>query len=132
MKYLLDTNICVFLIKRKDPVLNQRIISRGIDNVAISTLTVAELQFGVEKSLHRDRNEEALLRFLSPFMLLEFDSRAAVIYGRVRWHLERSGMPIGALDTLLASQALAAGMTMVTNNTREFARVKGLVVEDWS
>jgi tRNA(fMet)-specific endonuclease VapC len=132
VKYLLDTNICVFLIRRQPPALIQRLTSHAPEGIGVSTITVAELQSGVMKSQDPPRNQAALDLFLLPLDILPFDHPASVAYGQVRADLERRGLPIGALDTLIAAHALSLGAVAVTNNVREFARVTGLAVEDWT
>jgi len=130
--YLLDTNVCVVVIRRQPPALIQRLTSHAPDGVAVSTITVAELQFGVAKSQAPAKNQAALDHFLVPLDILPFDHAACEAYGRVRADLERRGLAIGSLDTLIAAHALSLGAVVVTNNVREFSRVSGLVVEDWT
>ncbi len=132
MRYLLDTNICVYLIRKHPPVLLQRLSKRPIWDLAVSSITVAELQFGVRKSSLPARNQRALDEFLVPLVILDFDYDAAISYGHIRAYLEARGTPIGPLDTLIAAHTLSQELTLVTNNTREFSRVPGLTVEDWT
>jgi tRNA(fMet)-specific endonuclease VapC len=132
MKYLLDTNICIAIIRQKSSALLERIASHTIADIGISSITVAELQYGVYRSQHQAQNEQALAQFLIPLNILDFDHEAAVAYGRLRAALEAQGATIGSLDMLIAAQAVSRGLTVVTNNTREFARVPGLSVEDWT
>ncbi len=132
MKYLLDTNICVYLLRRLSPGVRERFETHPIEDVAISAITVAELQYGVSKSRAAVENQEALTEFLLPLTILPFDESAAVSFGAIRASLERQGQPIGPYDMLIAAQAVARGLTLVTNNTREFARVPRLTVEDWT
>ena len=132
MSHLLDTNICIYVIKRKPPVVLQRLARHALDEIAISSITVAELHFGVQKSQYPERNRRALEQFLLPLDVVAFDYAAAAIYGQIRATLERQGTPIGALDLLIAAHALSLGYTLVTNNEREFARVPGLKVENWA
>jgi tRNA(fMet)-specific endonuclease VapC len=131
VKYLLDTNICIYIIKRHPPATVDRIRSIAPDDVAVSTITVAELEYGAAKSRHPDRNRIALLEFLLPLTILDFDQRAAAAYGSLRAALEAKGEPIGAMDMLIAAQARSGGLVLVTNNAREFRRVGGLQVENW-
>ena len=131
MKYLLDTNTCIFVIKKKPQSVVRRLRSEKPEDVGISSVTVAELEFGVSKSQYPDRNRIALLQFLLPFGVLDFDQNAARHYGQIRAALEAAGTPIGPLDTLIGSQARAYGLVLVTNNRREFGRIEGLTVEDW-
>ena len=129
--YMLDTNICVFVIRRKPPRLLER-LQKTLGVLCLSTITLAELKHGVEKSLFLEKNTKALMDFLSIVEILPFDDKAAGEYGKVKTALQRRGMPIGPLDTLIAAHAKAVGMILVTNNTKEFARVDGLQIEDWT
>ena len=130
MTYLLDTNICIYIINEQPAQVLQRVIQAGRESLAISTVTVAELAFGVAKSTRADSRAK-LENFLSKFPILDWDQDAAWIYGNVRQALEAKGQRIGERDLLLACQALALDATMVTNNTREFERVEGLKLENW-
>jgi tRNA(fMet)-specific endonuclease VapC len=132
MKYLLDTNICIYVIRKKSAKVLRELNSHPVSEVAISAITIAELQFGVEKSSQPAHNQHALSQFLLPFTTIDFDYDAAQEYGRIRAHLEGRGTPIGSLDTLLAAQAASQSLILVTNNTKDFSRVPGLAVEDWS
>lgn len=132
MKYMLDTNICIFAIKQKTPALIRRLIAHEPDEICISSITYAELMHGVEKSQYVERNRLAMLLFLSPIEILDFDHYAAEEYGRIRADLERKGTPIGPMDLLIAGHAKAKDLVLVTNNTREFLRVDELQVEDWT
>jgi tRNA(fMet)-specific endonuclease VapC len=132
MRYLLDTHICTALIRQKPPALLDRIAQHTVADIGISSITVAELQYGVFRSQHRSQNQQALAQFLLPLNILDFDYEAAVAYGQLRATLEARGEPIGSLDMLIAAQAVSRGLIVVTNNIREFARVPGLSVEDWS
>ena len=131
MDLLLDTNICIYLIKRKPPDLIQTFTSHPVGAIGISSITIAELQYGVRKSQQSDRNQAALAQFLLPLISVDFDEQAAVMYGIIRAHLESQGRPIGGLDMLIAAQALSLDLTLVTNNTREFARIPDLKLENW-
>jgi tRNA(fMet)-specific endonuclease VapC len=131
MTYLLDTNICIYIINEQPARVLQRLIRAGRDSLAISTVTVAELAFGVAKSTRADSRAK-LENFLSKFPILDWDQDAAWMYGNVRKALEAKGQRIGERDLLLACQALALDATMVTNNTREFERVDGLRLENWA
>ena len=132
MKYLLDTNICVFVIRRKPATVLTRLEKYAADEVGISTVTLAELRYGADKSQRPAQNHAALDTFLIPLVTLDFDSAAAECYGKVRTELERRGTPIGPLDTVIAAHALCLGVPLVTNNTVEFSRVPGLQLEDWT
>lgn len=131
MKCLLDTNICVYLIKEKPPQVLRKFDDYSVGEIGVSSITVAELHYGVRKSQQREQNLRALVQFLTPLVFADFDERAASTYGDVRAALEARGTPIGALDTLIAAHALSLGVTLVTNNTREFSRVPDLNLADW-
>lgn len=131
MKYLLDTNICIYIIKQQPQQVIGRLRTLDVSDVGVSAITVAELQYGAAKSAFPDRNRLALAGFLAPLEILDFTAAFADTYGRIRADLERSGTPIGAYDLLIAAQALAGGLTLVTNNEREFRRIPGLAVENW-
>ena len=130
--YMLDTNICIFAIKKRPVTLLANLQTHKPSDICISSITYAELCHGVEKSQARDRNRLALTMFLSNISIIPFDESVAMEYGRVRAALEKNGTPIGPLDTQIAAHAKSLGMTLVTNNTREFGRVKGLMIEDWA
>lgn len=128
--WMLDTNICIYLMRRRAPELTDRFEARA-DRIFISSITLAELNFGVMRSPQRAREEARMAELLARVDVLPFDALAAAQYGLVRADLEQRGQPIGPLDTLIAAHALAEGMTLVTNNRREFDRVAALAVEDW-
>ena len=131
MRYLLDTNICIYLIKNKPETVALKLKEVDITDISISSVTTAELYFGVNKSSKKEQNQSALNTFLLPFEILSFDEKDSFIYGTIRAELERTGFPIGAMDLLIASQAISRELTLVTNNTYEFQRVKGLRIENW-
>ena len=131
MKYLLDTNTCIYIINRKPPSAVYRIRSRNPDDIAISTITIAELQYGVYRSQYADRNRIALLEFLVPFIIIDFDQSAAAAYGIIRASLEKRGTPVGPMDLLIAAQALSEKLILITNNEKEFRRIEGLKIENW-
>jgi tRNA(fMet)-specific endonuclease VapC len=132
LRRLLDTNACIHVIRRQPQTVLRRLENYGIGEVGVSSVTVAELRYGAEKSSRPEQNLEALGRFLLPLEVLAFGGEAAAAYGRVRAVLERAGTPIGPLDTLIAAHAVSVSVTLVTNNTRELQRVPGLEVEDWT
>lgn len=132
MKYMLDTNICIYAIKHKPDTVIRKFLSHDPEELCISAITYAELRHGVEKSMAVERNRIAMSLFLSPITILQFDERAAEEYGRIKAELEKKGTPIGPMDTLIASHAKSRGLIIVTNNTREFNCVVGLTVEDWT
>lgn len=131
MKYMLDTNICIYAIKHKPDAVIKKFLSYEPEELCISAVTYAELMHGVEKSMAVERNRIAMSLFLSPITILEFDGQAAEEYGKIKAELEKKGTPIGPMDTLIASHAKSRGLILVTNNTREFNRVAGLTVENW-
>lgn len=132
MTYLLDTDTSIYIIKKKPESVLRRLRSEGIEQVALSTITVAELEHGVAKSQRPEQNRLALMEFLLPFVLLDFDHAAAQAYGAIRAGLEARGSPIGPMDLLLAAQAVSRGLVLVTNNVREFKKVAGLRIENWA
>lgn len=131
MIVLLDTNICIYIIRRKPPHVLQKFNTYAVGDIGVSSITVAELFVGAQKSQHPAQNQQAVEQFLLPLLVTPFDYDAAMAYGQVRAALEQQGLGIGALDTLIAAHALSLGVTLVTNNVREFTRVSGLSVEDW-
>lgn len=131
MRFMLDTNLCIDLMRGKANAAFKRLRRLQPDDAGISSITLAELWYGAEKSNRRAHHESLILAFCAPLALAAFDSHAAEQYGFVRAALERAGTPIGALDTLIAAHALALQATLLTANTREFRRVAGLNVENW-
>jgi tRNA(fMet)-specific endonuclease VapC len=131
MRYMLDRDTCIALIRQQSPRLLEKVTSFPAGEIGLSSITVAELHYGVEHSQYRDQNRAALAQFLLPFDIADFDPAAAQAYGYIRTDLEARGMPIGALDTFIAAHALALQVTLVTHNLGEFQRVKGLLVESW-
>lgn len=131
MKVLLDTNVCIDIIRRRGAMALERIRALPAGDVSISAITLAELQHGVAKSRDRERNLAALMMFTADIQVLDFDRAAAEVYGELRASLGMAGTPIGSMDLLIAAQALSLDALLVTNNLREFARVAGLRVEDW-
>lgn len=127
---LLDTNICIYIINAKPPAVLERFKSYRLGEIGVCSVVAAELAFGVAKS-GSVRNRQALEMFLAPLTLLPFDEPAAWAYGDLRAELERRGTPIGSLDTMIAAHALSQQATLITNNSREFAQVPGLHVENW-
>ena len=131
MKLLLDTDVCIHLIKARSEAILARLAGYEVGDVGLSSITVAELYFGVANSEHADRNREALQQFLLPFTISPFGHKAAITYGRVRADLQRAGQPIGPLDTLVGAHALALGVALATGNVREFSHIQGLEVQRW-
>jgi tRNA(fMet)-specific endonuclease VapC len=129
-RYLLDTNICIYIINRRPAKVLQHFEGLSMGDVGISSVTGAELAYGVEKS-GSARNRQALEKFLVPLEIVSFDAEAMRRYGQLRAQLEKRGTPIGPLDMLIAAQAMALGSILVTNNVREFERIPGLALENW-
>ena len=127
---MLDTNICIYAIKQRPPEVLAALRAQEVAGLGLSSVTVAELAFGVAKS-GSARNQKALEQFLEPLEIADFDRSAALVYGPLRAALEAAGTPIGPLDTQVVAHALALGVILVSNNQREFARVPGLRLEDW-
>jgi tRNA(fMet)-specific endonuclease VapC len=132
LRYLLDTNTCVFVIRQKPATVLQRFQQYQPDELAISVVTLPELRSGADKSRDPVKNHATLDGFLAPLAIVDFDADAADWYGKVRSDLELRGCPIGPLDMLIAAHALRLGLPVVTNNVGEFSRVTGLNVEDWT
>ena len=131
MRYMLDTNICRYVIKHKPESVFRKLKKIKPEDVCISSITYAELAYGVEKSAQPERNRLALSMMLSSIEIVAFDDAAADEYGEIRSGLERKGTPIGSLDMLIAAHARSLGCTLVTNNTKEFCRVEGLKLANW-
>ena len=131
MRYLLDTNICIYLIKRRPSEVLERFKQHSPQDAAICTITLFELQYGIEKSQYQQRSEDALTKFLLPLNLINLDRPAAIEAASIRARLEREGMPIGPYDLLIAGLAKSRDMTLVTNNSKEFRRIVGLRLENW-
>jgi tRNA(fMet)-specific endonuclease VapC len=132
MKFLLDTNICIYLIKQQPAKVLKHFKAHTVGDIGISSITLAELRYGVSKSQHIEKNRQALDEFILPLEVADFDEKAAGEYGIVRADLEKAGKPIGSMDMLIGAHALAIGATLVTNNTREFKQIKTLKIADWS
>ena len=131
MTYKLDTNICIYAMKNKPEHVLQRLKKELNSGVCISSITLAELEYGMKHSSNHAKNEQALLRFLIPLSILPFGAAAASEYGELRSYLLARGTQIGPLDMLIAAHARSEDMILVTNNVREFERVPNLVVENW-
>ena len=132
MRYMLDTNICIYAIKHKPEQVFMRLQEHDPIDICISSVTYAELVHGVEKSKAIEKNRVALALLLANIEIMNFDSLAAESYGKIRADLEKAGTPIGPLDMMIAGHAMALGYTVVTNNTKEFERIKGLKLENWT
>ncbi len=131
MSYLLDTNICIYIINARPAHVLERFRQESIGNIGISSVTAAELAFGVIKS-GSEKNRRALEMFFAPLELFAFDASAIWHYGEIRTELEKKGTPIGSLDTMIAAHAKSLNAVLVTNNTKEFNRINGLTIENWA
>lgn len=132
MNYFLDTNICIYLINQRPSSIVEKLMKFSPQELGISAIVVSELQYGVAKSSQSERNRQLLDAFLRPFQIVPYDAAAAEAYGLIRADLEKKGQPIGREDLLIAAHALAADLTLVTNNEAEFKRVPNLRVENWA
>ena len=130
-QYLLDTNICIYIINKKPDAVYQKFKKVNLDNIFISTISEYEIKYGVEKSQKSDHNKKIVTEFLEFLNILPFDSESASIAGTIRNALEKKGQIIGPYDLIIASQALAKDFVLVTNNEKEFKRIKNLKVENW-
>jgi len=131
MRYLLDTNICIYLIKKRPSEVLDRFRQHSPQDVGISIITLFELQYGGEKSQYRQRSEDALAKFLLPLNLIELDRSSAIEAAAIRAQLEKKGMLIGPYDLLIAGLARSRDMILVTNNSKEFERIDNLRLENW-
>ena len=131
MHYLLDTNICIYLIKKHPPEVLARFQQIQLKQLHIPTITLFELYYGIEKNNSQQRNLAALENFIAPLTIVDFTLDAAKKAATIRSHLQKQGTPISAYDIQIAACALSLNMTLLTNNTREFERVKGLKLENW-
>jgi len=132
MRYLLDTNICIYIIKQKPPIVLKKLKDAQPFGVGISSITLSELEYGVQKSTMVDRNALSLLRFLTVFDVVPFDESAAHLYGNIRATLEKRGQTIGGMDMLIGAHSLALNSILVTNNMREFKRIDRLKLDNWT
>ena len=131
MRVMVDTNICIYIIKRRRQSVLGRFTPFAVRDIGISTITLAQLEYGAPKNQQPKKNREALEQCISPLEVAAFDREATAAYGNIRAALEKRGLPIGSMDMLIAAHALSLGVTLVTNNQREFRRVPGLPVENW-
>lgn len=130
-RMMLDTNICIYIIKNRPQSVKEKFESFEIGDLCISSITVSELMYGAYKSQHTAKNLKALEHFLMPFDIVDYDYSAALAYGKIRADLEKKGQTIGNMDMQIAGHALSLDMTIVTNNTKEFERVVGLTLDNW-
>jgi len=131
MKYMLDTNICIYLIREKSIKMLNRLRKIDTNDICISSITLSELEYGIQKSNFPERNKLALTEFLVPLTILPYDDVAASEYGKIRNYLEKEGKIIGAMDLLIGAHALSLNLTLVTNNMKEFERIRKLKLENW-
>lgn len=131
MKYILDTNICIYIIKQKPEIVLKRLMRQTPTDIGISIITYFELIYGVHKSSNPEKNHKALKDFITSFEVLEWGEKEANSTGKIRAMLEKSGKIIGPFDLQIAGQALANNLILVTNNEKEFSRIKELKIENW-
>ena len=129
--YLLDTNICIYVLKNSYPALTEKVFSLHPSLIAMSSVTMYELEYGAAKSNWGERTRQKLAQFIAPFTILPFDSDDAVTAGRIRCFLERQGNTIGPYDYQIAAQGIAKGLTVVTHNLKHFSHIEGIDMEDW-
>ena len=132
MRYMLDTNICIYIIKNKPKKVIMELKRHKPSEICVSAITYAELTYGVEKSMAVEKNRLALALLFSNIEVLDFDTKAAIHYGKIRTYLEKQGTPIRPLDMMIAAHAMSLGYTVVTNNIKEFERVPDLKLENWA
>lgn len=130
-KILLDTDTCIYIINNKPLHVRRHFQKYEIGDIAISSITLSELIFGIEKSKYKEENKKALQNFLNPLDILDFGYEESLVYGKLRAKLEKEKNLIGSMDMLIASHALSLGLILVTNNEKDFKRVEGLKVENW-
>jgi tRNA(fMet)-specific endonuclease VapC len=130
--YMLDTNICIYIIKERPEQVIERLRHTSISNVGVSTITLSELEYGAAKSSRPEQNKLAILEFLAPLEILPYDDMAAREYGKTRAYLEKQGPPVGCMDMLIAAHALSLECILVTNNESEFSRIPALKIENWA
>jgi tRNA(fMet)-specific endonuclease VapC len=128
---MLDTNICIYIIKNKPKSVIEKFKNYNIGDISLSSITISELYYGVYKSNYVQKNLLALEQFLQPFNIVEYDLKASIEYGKIRATLEKQGNIIGGLDMQIAAHAKSLDMTLITNNTKEFLRVENLVIDNW-
>ena len=130
--YMLDTNICIYIIKERPEQVIERLRHTRISDVGVSTITLSELEYGAAKSSRREQNKLAILEFLAPLEILPYDDMAAREYGKTRAYLEKQGTPVGSMDMLIVAHALSLNCILVTNNESEFRRIPALKIENWA
>ena len=132
IKYLLDTNICIYIMNRRPKDIIHKFMRFDIGEIGVSAITVSELHYGISKSENQTLNTKLVEEFLAPLEIISYDENAADTYGDIRCRLEESGQIIGPLDLLIAAHALSRKLILITNNDKEFKRVKYLKVENWA
>jgi len=132
MRYLIDTNICIYIMNHHPESVIDKFKQCELSDIGVSTISVSELQYGVSKSRHRENNQTRLEEFLVPLEICPYDRIAAAAYGDIRQRLEKSGQIIGPLDMLIAAHAFGHDWTLITNNENEFNRIEGLKIENWT
>ncbi|MCB1174833.1 MAG: type II toxin-antitoxin system VapC family toxin [Leptospiraceae bacterium] len=130
-QYLLDTNICIYILNQRPESVYRKFKKVKIENISISAITEFELNYGIQKSANSEKNKSALAEFLSYLKKIAFSTKTADIAARIRVQLEKQGKPIGPYDLLIASEAFSQDLILVTNNEKEFKRIKGLKIENW-
>ncbi len=126
---MIDTNICIYLIKKISEMLLQRIELQNTKNIWVSTISIAELEYGISKSLYPEKNRTALIEFLSSFEIIPFTDIDAEAFGNIRVYLKKRGTPIGPYDLQIAAQCISRDLILVTNNVKEFERVPNMKIE---
>jgi tRNA(fMet)-specific endonuclease VapC len=129
--YLLDSNICIYIINKHPAQVIEHVKMTHPNQIKLSSISLAELEYGVSKSQHREKNRDALAHFVSAFDIIEFNDKDAEVFGLIRACLEKTGQIIGPYDMQIAAQAIARDLILVTNNTKEFSRIMDLKVENW-
>jgi tRNA(fMet)-specific endonuclease VapC len=132
MNIMLDTNICIYIIKEASDAVQKHFLEYRVGDIGISSITLSELNYGVAKSAYREKNSNALEEFIIPLEVASYDEEAARVYGSIRATLEKAGKPIGAMDMLIAAHAISLGVPLATNNIREFSRIPALHTIDWT
>ena len=132
IRYMLDTNMIAYAKNRRPTIVLERLLMHEPSEIAVSSITMAELEFGIQNSSRPEQNRMALMLFMAGISILPFDTNAAMEYGDIRYKLKEQGMLIGGNDLLIAAHARSLGITLVTHNTREFSRVENLRIEDWA
>jgi len=129
--YLLDTNICIYTINKRPEHVIKKVKSCNHEEICISSITIMEMEYGLQRSKIKDLTREALIDFILPFEIINFNSGDAYEYGKIRAHLESIGKPIGAYDLQLAAQAISRKLILVTNNVKEFSKIPEIEIENW-